>query len=202
VVVASAAIGDLDDLDSDIDLTINISPDTALSGRLNEILTGAPLERLIIELTEHAPVKDYGALNAALTPWRLGGLRVAVDDAGGGYASFAHILNLSPELIKLDTSLTHDIHLDRQRQALARALIAYADEMAVSVVAEGIESDAELEELRRLGAHLGQGFHLGRPRPLDEQPALLARTIHDLRDPGVDLRRATQVLDDIEERRR
>jgi EAL domain-containing protein (putative c-di-GMP-specific phosphodiesterase class I) len=200
MVSAGAAIGDLDDLDPDVALTINISPETVLSGRLTEILTGAPLERVIVELTEHAPVKDYDALNAALAPWRLGGLRIAVDDAGGGYASFAHILNLSPELIKLDTSLTHDIHLDRQRQALARALIAFADEMGVAVVAEGIETSAELDELRRLGAHLGQGFHLGRPRPLDEQPSLLATTIHDLRAPGPDLLQAVQVLDDIEER--
>jgi EAL domain-containing protein (putative c-di-GMP-specific phosphodiesterase class I) len=200
MVSAGAAVGDLDDLDPEVALTINISPDTVLSGRLTEIFTGAPLERVIVELTEHAPVKDYAALNAALTPWRLAGLRIAVDDAGGGYASFAHILNLSPELIKLDTSLTHDIHLDRQRQALARALIAFADEMGVSVVAEGIETGAELDELRRLGAHLGQGFHLGRPRPLDEQPSLLARTYHDLRDPGPDLRTATRVLDGIEER--
>ena len=133
-------------------------------------------------------------------------MRLAVDDAGGGYASFAHILNLSPELIKLDTTLTHDIHVDRQRQALARALIAYAEEMEVSVVAEGIETTAELAELHGLGVHLGQGFHLGRPRPLDEQPGLLAVTVGNPRVLGlpdeVDLRTADQVLDDIEERRR
>lgn len=200
--VAGAAIGDLDDLRPDLALSINLSPATVLSGRLAEILTGAPLQRVVLEVTEHAPVTDYAALNAALAPWRLGGARLAVDDAGGGYASFAHILNLSPELIKLDTSLTHDIHADRQRQALARALIAYADELAVSVIAEGIETTAELDELRRLGTHFGQGFHLGRPRPLDEQPALLATTVHDLRyGADVDLCTAAQVLDDIEGRR-
>jgi EAL domain-containing protein (putative c-di-GMP-specific phosphodiesterase class I)/CheY-like chemotaxis protein len=200
LVAASAAIGDLDDLDPDVDLTINLSPETLLSGRVAEVLTGAPLERVIIELTEHAPVADYRALNAALDPWRLGGVRIAVDDAGGGYASFAHILSLSPELIKLDTSITRDIHIDRQRQAMARALIAYADEMGASVVAEGIETSAELDELRRLGAHLGQGFHLGRPRPLDEQPSLLAGPLHDLRDRGPDLHIVTPVRDGVEER--
>lgn len=200
LVAASAAIGDLDDLDPDVDLSINLSPETVLSGRVAEVFTGAPLERVIVELTEHAQVDDYAALNAALDPWRLGGVRIAVDDAGGGYASFSHILNLSPELIKLDLRLTRDINVDRKRQALARALIAYADEMGASVVAEGIETGAELEELRRLGAHFGQGFHLGRPRPLDEQPSLLAKAVHDLRDPRPGQRSARQVLDDIEHR--
>ncbi len=203
--LASAAVGDLDDLRTDLAIAVNFSPITVVSGRLAEILTRAPLGRVIIEVTEHAPVADYDALNAALAPWRLGGVRLAVDDAGGGYASFAHILNLSPDLIKLDTSLTHDIHADRQRQALARALIAYANEMDVLVVAEGIETTAELAELHGLGVHLGQGFHIGRPRPLDEQPELQAVTVRGLRDRPVpdeiDLRTAEQVLDDIERRR-
>ncbi len=206
--MASAAIGDLDDLRPDLAVAVNLSPATVVSGRLPEVLMTAPLRRVIIEVTEHAPIADYVAVNAALSPWRLGGLRLAVDDAGGGYSSFTHILNLSPELIKLDTSLIHDIHTDRHRQALARALIAYADEMEVSVVAEGIENTAELAELHGLGVHLGQGFHLGRPRPLDEQPELLAATVPDLREPvvgpdlrevaAVDLRTADQLLDDIE----
>lgn len=182
--VAGAAIGDLDDLRDGVAVALNLSPVTLLSGRVNELLTHTALHRVIIEVTEHAEVSDYGALNAALAPWRLGGARVAVDDAGGGYASFAHILNLSPELIKLDESLTRDVHIDRQRQALVRALVAYAAEMGVAVVAEGIEAMAELTELTELGVHLGQGVHLGRPRPLDEQPDLLAGSAVDLCEPG------------------
>jgi EAL domain-containing protein (putative c-di-GMP-specific phosphodiesterase class I) len=200
--VASATIGDLADLRDDLAVAVNFSPQTVLSGRLGEILTHAPVHRVIIEVTEHAMVVDYAALNAALAPWRLAGARLAVDDAGGGYASFAHILNLSPDLIKLDNTLTRDIHVDRQRQALVRALVAYADEMQVGVVAEGIEAAAELEELRRLGVHYGQGFHLGRARPLDEQPELLATPTLGFASVEPDEPwTAERVLDEIDRRR-
>jgi EAL domain-containing protein (putative c-di-GMP-specific phosphodiesterase class I) len=143
---------------------------------------------VILELTEHAPVDDYTALRSALGRWRERGLRLAVDDAGGGYSSFSHILELSPELIKLDASLVRDLHSSPHRQALARAVISFANEMGVQVVAEGVETEAELVELRRLGAHLAQGFHLGRPRTIDEQTELTASV--DLRPPPppIDLR--------------
>lgn len=171
--VASTALAQLPLLRGDVSMMVNVSPTTVLSGRLAEVLTGIPLERTVLELTEHAPVSDYRALDSMLRPWRSRGARLAVDDAGGGYASFAHILNLGPDLIKLDNTLTHEIHTDAHRRALARALVGFAREMGVEVVAEGVEVAAELEVLRELGTHHVQGFHLGRPRPLGEQPDLL-----------------------------
>ncbi len=171
--VASSALAQLPLLRADVSMMVNLSPATVISGRLVEVLTGAPLERVVIELTEHAPVSDYRALDAMLRPWRSMGVRLAVDDAGGGYASFAHILNLDADLIKLDLTLTHEIHTDPHRQALARALVGFARELGVEVIAEGVEGPAELEVLRELGTHHVQGFHLGRPRPLEEQPDLL-----------------------------
>src|SRR5690606_32633258 len=128
---------------------------TVLSGRLGEVLVGAPLPRLVLELTEHDPVTDYTALERALRPWRAAGMRLAVDDAGAGYASFTHVLRLRPELIKLDTGLVRDIHVDAPRQALARAVVGYAHDMGVDVVAEGIETAAELHTLAALGARYG-----------------------------------------------
>jgi len=171
--LASCALSVLPTLPPDLSMALNVSPGVVLSGRLGEVLHSQPLDRIVLELTEHAPVDDYPALEAALAPWRERGARLAVDDAGAGYASLTHILRLRPELIKLDTSITRDIHLDRPRQALARALIGYAAETGVAVVAEGIETEAELEVVTRLGAPLGQGFHLGRPRPLEDQQELL-----------------------------
>lgn len=170
--LARAALGQMDHLHPRVAMTVNISPTTVRSGRLHEVLTGVAVERVVLELTEHAPVDDYPAVRAALSRWRARGLRLAVDDAGGGYSSFAHVLELAPELIKLDASLVRELHTSTHRQALARAVIAFADEMGVEVVAEGVESEPELVELRRLGAHLAQGFHLGRPRPLHEHPEL------------------------------
>jgi EAL domain-containing protein (putative c-di-GMP-specific phosphodiesterase class I) len=186
--LAGAALSMINQLHEDVALAVNLSPSTVLSGRLHEVLTGVPVDRIILELTEHAPVDDYPALRTALSRWRDRGLRLAVDDAGGGYSSFAHILELSPELIKLDQTLIRELHTSSRRQALARAVISFADEMGVKVVAEGVEHEAELATLRRLGAHLAQGFHLGRPKLLEEQTELL-RSV-DLRptSPAIDLR--------------
>lgn len=185
--IASVGLAELPSLPAELSLTVNISPASAVSGRLGEVLLGAPLDRIILELTEHSPVADYGALNAALAPWRAGGARLAVDDAGGGYASFAHILSMKPEFIKFDVSLTRDIHLDRPRQALARALVGFANEMDVGVIAEGVETAAQLEMIVDLGTPYAQGFHLGRPRPLGEQVELLTAP-NPLVHPAVDLR--------------
>lgn len=170
---ASAALDLLADLASDIFMTVNASPAMVLGGGLDDLMTGLDPVRIVLELTEHAPVADYEALNEELAPWRAAGGRVAVDDAGGGYASFAHVISLSPDFIKLDTSLVRDIHKDRPRQALARAVAGFAGELGVTVIAEGVEVAAELEVIADLGTQLAQGFHLGRPRPLSEQPELL-----------------------------
>ncbi len=144
-------------------LALNVSPATAVSEELATLLLGLTTERLVLEITEHAPVPDYDALQAGLARLRGKGVRLAVDDAGAGFASLRHILLLEPDIIKLDISLTRGIDVDRARRSLASALVAFAAEMGIRVVAEGIETAAELEALRDLGAGFGQGYLLGRP---------------------------------------
>lgn len=92
-------------------------------------------------------------------------MRLAVDDAGAGFASLQHILNLRPDIIRLDISLTRGIDDDPARRALATALLAFAAEISAEIVAEGIETSAETATLRALGPRYGQGCCLGRPRP-------------------------------------
>ncbi|MGV3759905.1 MAG: EAL domain-containing protein [Actinomycetota bacterium] len=174
--VMRSALIQLGQLPQPLAMSVNVSPSTLLSGRLAEVLVDVALDRVVLELTEHAPVADYAELERALRHWRSEGARVAVDDAGSGYASFTHVLRLRPELIKLDTSLVRDIHIDASRQALARAIVGFALDMGVDVVAEGIETTAELQAVADLGVRYGQGFHLGRPRPLAEQHDLLHGT--------------------------
>src|SRR5207237_2814930 len=99
--------------------------------------------------------------------------RLAIDDAGAGFASLRHVLRLNPDLIKLDISLTRRIDTDPVRRALATSLIAFAAEVGATILAEGIESRWELEALRRLGVRYGQGYHLARPAPLPETPLLV-----------------------------
>jgi EAL domain-containing protein (putative c-di-GMP-specific phosphodiesterase class I) len=121
--------------------------------------------RTVVEVTEHAAIENYRSFQDAVDGLRKDGVRLAVDDAGAGYASFRHILQLSPDIIKLDLTLTRDIDHDRARRAMASALIAFAKETDAEIVAEGIETEAELETLIGLGTRYGQGYHLGRPGP-------------------------------------
>jgi EAL domain-containing protein (putative c-di-GMP-specific phosphodiesterase class I)/AmiR/NasT family two-component response regulator len=146
-------------------LAVNVSPAAATSPLLPELLDLAPVDDIVLEVTEHAPVKDYRRFQRDLRAVRERGARLAVDDAGAGFASLRHILELKAELIKLDASLTHDLDSDRARRSLATALIDFGREMGVSILAEGIESGEQCEQLRRLGVRYGQGYYLGRPRP-------------------------------------
>lgn len=148
-------------------LAVNLSPATLSSTRLREILAIAPRRRLVVEITEHAPVDDYAALREALAFVRGAGGWIAVDDVGAGYSSLQHILEISPDAIKLDLGLTRDIHLDSGRRSLASAFTRFASDMGVMIMAEGIETAEELAALRKLGIEYGQGFFLARPGPLD-----------------------------------
>lgn len=147
-------------------LSLNVSPCTILSGALDTLLAGAPLDRLVLELTEHAPIEEYDALQAALASLRSAGVKLAIDDAGSGYASFRHILQLRPDMIKLDQSLIRDIDQDGGRRALALGLITFANETGCTIVAEGVENERELAVLTSLGVTAAQGYLLGRPAPL------------------------------------
>jgi EAL domain-containing protein (putative c-di-GMP-specific phosphodiesterase class I)/CheY-like chemotaxis protein len=155
-------------------LSLNLSPSTLLRRDVARLLGAVPLERIVIEMTEHAPVGDYEALNRALQPLRAGGVRVAVDDAGAGFASLRHILLLVPDIIKLDISLTRGIDSDRPRRALSCALVAFARETSTVIVAEGIETGAELRTLKEIGVTQGQGFLIAKPMapPIDERRIL------------------------------
>lgn len=147
-------------------VSVNASPDTIVSGQLNALLEPCPKHRVVLEVTEHAEVKDYDALLAAMRPLRQSGIRLAIDDAGAGYSSFQHIIRLNPDIIKLDMSLTRAVDKDLGRQALASALSFFARSTGSEIVAEGIESHSEFATLPTLGVTKGQGYLLGRPAEL------------------------------------
>jgi len=155
-------------------LAVNASPKTILSGELASTLIGMPAERIVLEITEHAHVDDYEGLLRALEPLRSRGVRLAVDDAGAGFSSLQHILQLRPDVIKLDMALTRHINLDPARRALASALVAFARNTNSRIVAEGVETASELEALRAIGIEKAQGYFLGRPMPFDDATKLVA----------------------------
>jgi EAL domain-containing protein (putative c-di-GMP-specific phosphodiesterase class I) len=148
-------------------LSLNVSP--AALGRADLLIrlceaSDAP-ERLVLEITEHAVVEDYDLLVRRLEPLRRLGVRIAVDDAGSGFASLRHILAVHPDVVKLDRTLVSSIHLDPARRALATSLIGFASSIGADLVAEGVELADELAACRQLGIRFGQGFLLGRPEP-------------------------------------
>ncbi len=155
-------------------LSLNAEPETILEQKgLREALVGIPLDRVVLEVTEEARVDEYDVLARALEPFRREGARLAVDDAGSGYASLRHIFRLEPDIIKLDTELTRDIDTKQMQRAMARGIIAAAAESGIVVVAEGVETRSELEVLREMGVQFGQGYFMREPAPLAEATAPL-----------------------------
>ena len=146
-------------------LTLNVSPGLVLeSGRRLRKMIRATSRRLILELTEHAPINDYAALREAIG--KLGDVGIAIDDAGAGYTSLRHILELQPTFAKLDISLVRGIEADELRQALAAGLDYFALRSGFHLIAEGVESEDEATALRRLGVEFAQGHLFGRPEPI------------------------------------
>jgi EAL domain-containing protein (putative c-di-GMP-specific phosphodiesterase class I) len=144
-------------------LAVNVSPAALADITVMRLLDQADLHRVVVEITEHEAVEDYDLTRAALDLLRASGARIAVDDTGAGFASLRHVLMLQPDIIKLDIGLTRDVDVDRRQQALVRAVTAFAGEVGATVLAEGVETQQQLETLREIGVQLGQGWHLGVP---------------------------------------
>jgi EAL domain-containing protein (putative c-di-GMP-specific phosphodiesterase class I) len=167
------ALAQMDRLPANVYMSVNASVETILSDQFRESLAAVPAERVVLEVTEHTPIADYGAFTTSISGLRSSGVRIAVDDAGSGYAGFGHLLDLKPDIIKLDISLTRGIDQDPARQALGRALLRFGFELyETMMVAEGIETNEELATLRSLGCPVGQGYVLGRPGRLPPLPSL------------------------------
>lgn len=166
IATARTALTALEVLREDLRMTINVSPSTLGSAAFRRLLQEHDASRVAIEITEHAQVKDYNALRGVLKSIRQTGARIAIDDAGAGYASLRHILRLEPESIKLDRELTEGIAHDSQQQALAAGLIAFASRAGAHIIAEGIETEEQVKALLDLGVRWGQGYFFGRPAPL------------------------------------
>jgi EAL domain-containing protein (putative c-di-GMP-specific phosphodiesterase class I) len=149
-------------------VSVNAGPRTLLHPDFPALLRGADLSRLVLELTEHDSVPDYGALLSVLKPLRAQGMRLSVDDTGSGYAGLSHIHQLRPDGIKLDRSLMAGVHADPVRRALATAMACFAAAIGVEVIAEGLERQEDVDCLRQLGIHQAQGFLFWRPMPLAE----------------------------------
>ena len=146
---------------------LNFSPGAVSSEQVRAVCARDAADGLVVELTESSPVDDYDAIASVLAPLRRAGVRLAVDDSGAGYAGFRHLLILAPEIIKLDLVFIRGVDSDPARKALVSSLVTFAADTGAAIIAEGIETVAELDTLRELGAMWGQGYLLGRPAPVE-----------------------------------
>jgi EAL domain-containing protein (putative c-di-GMP-specific phosphodiesterase class I)/DNA-binding NarL/FixJ family response regulator len=170
-----AAIEAAATLPASVALSVNLSADVLQFEATLPRIMAAVARPLIVEITEHERIDDYEAVRAAFD--RLGpNVKLAVDDAGSGFASLRHILALRPSYVKLDIEWVHGIDRDPVKRALVSGLTYFAQETGCELIAEGIETEEERQIIRDLGIHLGQGYLLGRPQPLPEPDPPSLRT--------------------------
>lgn len=144
-------------------LAINLSPATLLAPQLRELVLAQAPQRTVIEITEHTRVEDYRALGDICAELRAHGVRIAVDDAGAGFSSLRHVLQLQPDLIKLDATITAEIQRKRVHRTLVTAMQTFAHGTSSALVAEGVETHETAHVLGELGVAYGQGYFWGRP---------------------------------------
>jgi diguanylate cyclase (GGDEF)-like protein len=165
-------------------LTVNLSPRTlemdefSIHAFLRMIVRhGLDPRRIVLELTEREAVEDLDRLRSAVDACRVAGIRVAADDVGAGNAGLRLLSQLRFDIVKIDLSLVQGGAGQNQSLEIVRTLRDLADRWGALVVAEGIETPAQLEVVRSLGIGAGQGYLLGRPA---EQPPTTAVNLDEL----------------------
>src|SRR3954466_10946113 len=143
-------------------LSLNFSPSALGSPKLMAILP-RNMSDIVVEVTEHELASDDGARGDGRAKMRARGARIAVDDAGAGYAGLNQVMRVQPDVIKLDRSLIEGVHSDSAKSALVEFFVMFARRVGASVCTEGIETLDELRTLINLGVTYGQGYLLGRP---------------------------------------
>ena len=145
-------------------LSLNVSPQYLAHPAVATAFEAADPSRLVVELTEEEAVFDYPALRRAMTPYLRRGVRFAVDDAGAGFASMRHVIELQPAFVKLDAYLIRGLRSRQTIRAFLRAINGFAVEIGAMLVAEGVETASDLAILRETGFPLlAQGFGIARP---------------------------------------
>lgn len=152
-------------------LFVNVNPnfirsDKVEQGRTLHLIEGSGLkpENIVFELTEHTMISDYDAFNEILNHYRKQKYKIAIDDVGAGYSGLRTIRETTPEYVKIDMELIRYIDKDTVKESLIVAILSFASKTGIKVIAEGIETEAELRKLMEIGVHYGQGYFLQRPQ--------------------------------------
>lgn len=183
-------------------LFLNVSPECLLQrdAKHGETLDyihelGINPERVIIELTEYQPTHDYVLLQEAVMHYRQMGFEIAIDDLGEGFSSLRLWSELKPEFVKIDMHFIHGIDHDEVKRQFVLSIQNIAEKSGTRVVAEGIETHAELITLRDLGVACGQGYHVAKPHanPTKTISAEVAKTLLSRQIPSSILRTSTTI---------
>ena len=151
-------------------LFLNIEPDSMFDPQLRDpeflqLMKDAGLtpHRVVLEVTEHAAVRDFSSLQRVLDELREMGFRLAMDDVGSGYAGLQSIAEIRPDYLKIDMSLVRDLHLHPIKRELIATIHRFSESTGIAIVAEGVESEAELASLSNVGVRCAQGFLFAEP---------------------------------------
>jgi EAL domain-containing protein (putative c-di-GMP-specific phosphodiesterase class I) len=175
LVALTEAIGRMEMLPSDAFLAVSVSSETAVSDRFRDLIRGAELNRIALELKEYSA--DHEELpTGALDELRAGGVRVAVHHAGSGPWSLRHVVRLAPDLIKVDVSTVREMTADPAGHEPVSSFIGFAIDIGAAVVADGVETEGEIEMLRGLRIDLAQGNYLARPGQIPSGGGAWGRT--------------------------
>jgi EAL domain-containing protein (putative c-di-GMP-specific phosphodiesterase class I) len=158
-----AALAELDKLPADAFISLNVSPETAASEELCGLITAIDGSRVVLEITENEAAESYDEVSEAVGRLRASGVRIALDDTGSGDVSFSSLFEVHADIIKIDIGVTRGIDSDPMKEAMAAAIKSLADRLGAMSLAEGIETEDELDRLRRVGVQAGQGYLFGRP---------------------------------------
>ena len=164
------ALETLPPLEPDQLLFLNIEPDSMFDPQLRDTAfleqmeaAGLAPSRVVFEVTEHAAVRDFASLRRVLEEIRAVGFRLAMDDVGSGYAGLQTIAEIRPDFLKIDMSLVRDLHLDPIKRELISTILRFSESTGIAIVAEGVESEAELVSLADTGVRCAQGFLFAEP---------------------------------------
>lgn len=146
--------------------TINVDPIHLESDAVRRVVYDhGDLRGIVFELTEHREIQDWRSLSKSLDELKKRGALVAVDDAGSGYSGLKQLLEIRPQILKLDRELVTEVHTDEAKRALVQMLGELSGRLDAWLLAEGIETAEELNALQQMGVPLGQGYFLARPMP-------------------------------------
>ena len=166
--------------DPPLSLSVNLSarhfrnPDLVLE--IERILRDADFDphRLILEITEQTAMHDVDASTARLNELRRIGIQIAIDDFGTGYSSLSYLKRFPIDILKIDRAFTQGLGKNEEDTAIVRATIAFAKALRLSVTTEGVETSAQVSEVRSLGGDRAQGFYFGKPLRADQIGNVLA----------------------------